>query len=86
MDKIRSQAVVPKKEGLGKGKTTLSSFLTLYALVQCTRGLPSIDCAECPDIAVENFPEFCDSRMGCRVLHSYSSPSVPHQNQFLLRK
>lgn len=52
MDKIRSQAVVPKKEGLGKGKTTLSSFLTLYALVQCTRGLPSIDCAECPDIGV----------------------------------
>ncbi|XP_031263350.1 cysteine-rich repeat secretory protein 55-like [Pistacia vera] len=70
MDKIRSQAVLPKNEGLGKGKTTLSSFLTLYALVQCTRDLAPINCAQCLAIAIGNFPKFCDSRKGCRVLYS----------------
>ena len=45
MDQIRAQAVETKNEGLGKGETKLSSFVTLYALVQCTRDLPQIDCA-----------------------------------------
>lgn len=70
MDKIRSEAVVPENEGLGKGETTLSSFLTLYALVQCTRDLAPIDCAQCLAIAVGNFPMFCNRSKGCRVLYS----------------
>ncbi|KAB2022629.1 hypothetical protein ERO13_D07G203500v2 [Gossypium hirsutum] len=70
MDRIRSEAVMPKNEGLGKGKTKLSQFLTLYALVQCTRDLSQIDCAQCLAIAVGNFPNFCDSKKGCRVLYS----------------
>ncbi|KAK8654097.1 hypothetical protein V6N13_128074 [Hibiscus sabdariffa] len=70
MDKIRSEAVMPKNEGLGKGKTKLSPFLTLYALVQCTRDLSQIDCAQCLAIAVGNFPNYCKNRKGCRVLYS----------------
>ncbi|CAK7349425.1 unnamed protein product [Dovyalis caffra] len=70
MNKIRSEAVVAKNEGLGKGKTELSTFVTLYALVQCTRDLASVDCAQCLAIAVRNFPNFCNNRKGCRVLYS----------------
>ncbi|XVF32085.1 hypothetical protein REPUB_Repub17cG0051600 [Reevesia pubescens] len=69
-DKIRSEAVMPKNEGLGKGKSKLSPFVTLYALVQCTRDLSQIDCAQCLAIAVGNFPTFCENRKGCRVLYS----------------
>ncbi|GLT64821.1 hypothetical protein SLA2020_372910 [Shorea laevis] len=70
MDKIRSEAVMPENEGLGKGKTKLSPFVTLYALVQCTRDLSQIDCAQCLAIAVGNFPNFCINSKGCRVLYS----------------
>ncbi|KAM3683548.1 hypothetical protein ACB098_12G156200 [Castanea mollissima] len=40
---IRAQAVETKNEGLGKVKTKLSTFVTLYALVQCTRDLSLVD-------------------------------------------
>ena len=70
MDHIRAQAVVPSEEGLGKGKSVLSPFVTLYALVQCTRDLSEISCAQCLSIAVNNFPNFCSNRKGCRVLYS----------------
>ncbi|OMP10441.1 hypothetical protein COLO4_04504 [Corchorus olitorius] len=69
MDKIRSEAVMPNAQGLGKVKTKLSPFVTLYALVQCTRDLSNIDCAQCLAIAVEKFETSCDSRKGCRVLY-----------------
>ncbi|MED6188882.1 hypothetical protein PIB30_090204 [Stylosanthes scabra] len=70
MDQIRAEAVVPKDEGLGKEKTKLSPFVTLYALVQCTRDLSEISCAQCLAISVSNFPTFCNNRKGCRVLYS----------------
>lgn len=70
MNHIRAQAVVPKEEGLGKGKSVLSPFVTLYALVQCTRDLSDISCAQCLAVAVNNFPNFCSNRKGCRVLYS----------------
>ncbi|KAL4596862.1 hypothetical protein ACB092_12G194300 [Castanea dentata] len=71
MDQIRAQAVETKNEGLGKGETKLSSFVTLYALVQCTRDLSQIDyCAQCLVIAVGNFEKFCEDWIGCRVLYS----------------
>ncbi|KAM1003476.1 hypothetical protein FF1_003754 [Malus domestica] len=69
-DKIRAQAVVPESGGLGKGETKLSPFVTLYALVQCTRDLPQLGCSQCLSIAVGNFPTFCNNRKGCRVLYS----------------
>ncbi|KAJ8748153.1 hypothetical protein K2173_000561 [Erythroxylum novogranatense] len=68
IDKIRSQAVVSKIE-LGKGETKLSPLVTLYALVQCTRDLAPVDCAQCLAIAVGNFPNFCSNRKGCRALY-----------------
>ncbi|KAL6339439.1 hypothetical protein AAG906_032973 [Vitis piasezkii] len=70
MEKIRSQAVEPQNAGLGKGQTELTPFITLYALVQCTRDLSPLSCAQCLAIAVGNFPNFCDNRKGCRVLYS----------------
>ena len=69
-DQIRAQAVETRNEGLGKGKTKLSTFVTLYALVQCTRDLALVDCAQCLAIAAGNFENFCKDRKGCRVLYS----------------
>ncbi|EEF35603.1 cysteine-rich repeat secretory protein 55 [Ricinus communis] len=70
IDKIRSEAVVPKNQGLGKGETKLSPFTTLYALAQCTRDLAAIDCAQCVAIAVGNFPKYCSNRKGCRAIYT----------------
>ncbi|KAF8393947.1 hypothetical protein HHK36_020149 [Tetracentron sinense] len=70
MDQVRSQAVKPNNGGLGKGETKLSPFVTLYALVQCTRDLSQLSCAQCLAIAVGNFPNFCRYKKGCRVLYS----------------
>ncbi|VFR02008.1 unnamed protein product [Cuscuta campestris] len=50
---VGKQATVPENKGLGKGKTQLLEFVTLYALVQCTRDLSPVNCAQCLAIAVE---------------------------------
>lgn len=68
--KISKEANVPSNKGLGKGDSKLSEFVTLYALVQCTRDLSQIGCAQCLAIAVTNFEGFCDNKKGCRVLYS----------------
>ncbi|PIN01132.1 hypothetical protein CDL12_26366 [Handroanthus impetiginosus] len=70
MDQISSEAVKPSQKGLGKGKSKISSFVTLYALVQCTRDLSDINCAQCLAIGIGNFPTYCNNRKGCRVLYS----------------
>ncbi|CAI9768486.1 unnamed protein product [Fraxinus pennsylvanica] len=70
MDKISSEAVVPANKGLGKAKTVLTPFNTLYGLVQCTRDLSKQGCAECLAIAIGNLPTFCNDKKGCRVLYS----------------
>nr|POE83466.1 cysteine-rich repeat secretory protein 55 [Quercus suber] len=69
-DQIRAQAVETRNEGLGKGKTKLSTFVTLYALVQCTRDLALVDCAQCLAIAAGNFEKIFKNRTGCRILYS----------------
>ncbi|GLU03894.1 hypothetical protein SLE2022_210650 [Rubroshorea leprosula] len=48
---------MPKNKGLVKGKTKRSPFVTLYALMQCTRDLSPIDCAECLVIVVGKFSQ-----------------------------
>ncbi|XP_073146257.1 cysteine-rich repeat secretory protein 55-like [Henckelia pumila] len=69
-DKIKSEAVkLPGSKGLGKAETELSAFETLYGLVQCTRDLSPISCAQCLAIAIENFATFCHGKKGCRVLY-----------------
>ncbi|XP_057808526.1 cysteine-rich repeat secretory protein 55-like [Salvia miltiorrhiza] len=70
MDVISKEAVRTSSRGLGRGKTDVSEFVRLYALVQCTRDLSQINCAQCLAIAVSNFPTFCDNKRGCRVLYS----------------
>ncbi|VFR00640.1 unnamed protein product [Cuscuta campestris] len=70
---VAKQATAPENKGLGKGKRQLSEFVTLYALVQCTRDLSQVNCAQCLAIAVEkNFAAggFCNNKKGCRVLYS----------------
>ncbi|KAG5586488.1 hypothetical protein H5410_046922 [Solanum commersonii] len=69
-NQLIADAIVPMNKGLGKGKSKISPFLTLYALMQCTRDLPKIDCAQCLAVAVGNFPTTCLNRKGCRVLYS----------------
>ncbi|KAG8387239.1 hypothetical protein BUALT_Bualt02G0000800 [Buddleja alternifolia] len=70
MSRISSEAVKPPNKGLGKEKSKISSFLTLYTLVQCTRDLSELNCAQCLAIAIGNFPDVCPNRRGCRVLYS----------------
>lgn len=70
MDEINSEAVKPKSKGLGKGKSDISSFIRLYALVQCTRDLSELNCAQCLAIAISNFPTICNNKRGCRVVYS----------------
>ncbi|KDP45259.1 hypothetical protein JCGZ_15124 [Jatropha curcas] len=70
IDEIRSEAVMEKSKGIGKGETKLTPLVTLYALAQCTRDLAVVDCAQCIAIAVGNFPNFCNNRKGCRAIYS----------------
>ncbi|KAL1198837.1 Cysteine-rich repeat secretory protein 55 [Cardamine amara subsp. amara] len=69
-DKIRPEAVLPKSQGLGKGKKKLTPFVTLNGLVQCTRDLSALDCAQCFATAVQSFMTACHNKKGCRVLYS----------------
>ncbi|KAH6826956.1 hypothetical protein C2S53_013301 [Perilla frutescens var. hirtella] len=71
MDRISLEAVKkPSSKGLGKGKSDVSEFVRLYALVQCTRDLSAISCAQCLAIGISNFSRFCGNKKGCRVLYS----------------
>lgn len=77
-DKIRSEAVLPGKKSFATGKTKVSSpFLTLYALVQCTRDLSQLSCAQCLATAISNYDGACSDKEGCRVF--YSSCSVRYE-------
>ncbi|GFZ01845.1 receptor-like protein kinase-related family protein [Actinidia rufa] len=69
-DRITSKAVVAGNKGNGRDKTKLTPFLTLYALVQCTRDLSPLFCSQCLAIATGNFQTICNNRKGCRVLYS----------------
>lgn len=69
-DKIDSKAIQPSSEGLGKDQKKISDFDTLYGLVQCTRDLSPLSCAQCLAIAIQNFEGFCSDKKGCRVLYS----------------
>ncbi|GAB2213611.1 hypothetical protein Droror1_Dr00017922 [Drosera rotundifolia] len=69
-DKIDAEAVKSGSQGLGKGEIRLSPFETLYALVQCTRDLSQLSCAQCLATAIYNFQGFCSDSEGCRVLYS----------------
>ncbi|XP_021863469.2 cysteine-rich repeat secretory protein 55 [Spinacia oleracea] len=68
--KIVSKAVKPSSGGLAKDKKKLTDFETLYALVQCTRDLSPLSCAQCLGEAIQNFGGFCSNSQGCRVLYS----------------
>ncbi|GER54571.1 cysteine-rich repeat secretory protein, partial [Striga asiatica] len=66
MRNISSEAVRPGRRGLGKGTRGLTPLRTLYGLVQCTRDLSELACAQC--LATAIFPDVCVNREGCRVL------------------
>ncbi|EEF29327.1 conserved hypothetical protein [Ricinus communis] len=70
MDKIKSQAAVPKSKGLGKMETKLSPSVTLYTLVHCTGDLTAAKCTKCITKALAHFPKYCTNRKGCKVLYS----------------
>ncbi|KAI3732735.1 hypothetical protein L1987_63942 [Smallanthus sonchifolius] len=70
MDRINKVASAPGNKGIGKDETKLSDFVTLYALSQCTRDLSPLLCRQCLAIAVGNFPSYCDSKKGCRIIYS----------------
>lgn len=69
IDRVSSEAVGPSSKGLGRGKSDISPFERLYALVQCTRDLSNLNCAQCASVAIGNFPTVCGNKKGCRVLY-----------------
>ncbi|XP_077234565.1 cysteine-rich repeat secretory protein 55-like [Tasmannia lanceolata] len=77
MDRIRPQALMPMNRALGKGETKVSPFVTIYGLVQCTRDLSQLSCAQCLAIAIAKFPSFCQYKEGCQVI--YSSCNVRYE-------
>ncbi|KAI5679904.1 hypothetical protein M9H77_01131 [Catharanthus roseus] len=68
IDKIRSEAL--NKKAFATGKSKISNFINLYALVQCTRDLSQLSCAQCLAAAIANFPRVCKDKEGCQVLYS----------------
>ncbi|OVA08675.1 Gnk2-homologous domain [Macleaya cordata] len=70
MDKITAEALVNTNGGFGKGKTKLSPLITLYALVQCTRDLSKLSCAQCLATAIGDFATVCQYKKGCRSIYS----------------
>ncbi|XXG40937.1 hypothetical protein AAC387_Pa01g1522 [Persea americana] len=70
MPRVREEALMPANKGLGRNKTKFSSSVTIYSLVQCTRDLSQLSCAQCLDTAIANIPKFCLYKKGCRVLYS----------------
>ncbi|CAI9105748.1 OLC1v1004749C1 [Oldenlandia corymbosa var. corymbosa] len=71
-DKISKEAVSTSgnRGFIGRGKTDLSDFEKIYALVQCTRDLSQLYCAQCLAQAIGQFPNTCNNKKGCRVLYS----------------
>lgn len=69
MDKITQEAL-DSEIRFGKGNTKLSPFITLYALVQCSRDLSKLSCAQCLAIGIGNFGGACKDKKGCRSIYS----------------
>lgn len=69
IDRIRAQAASRPRLGLGKGQTKFTPDVTIYALAQCTRDLPSQACSECISFAFKYFPDICPHRKGCQALY-----------------
>ncbi|XP_058079722.1 cysteine-rich repeat secretory protein 55-like [Magnolia sinica] len=70
VERIRAEALAPSNNGLGKGKTKISPFVTIYGLVQCTRDLSRLSCEQCLAIAIANFPKYCKDKEGCQINYS----------------
>ncbi|KAK4767631.1 hypothetical protein SAY86_015381 [Trapa natans] len=67
---IESQALNPNNAGLGKGEIKFTPFVTIYSLVQCTRDLSTLNCAQCLSYAIQNIPDLCHDTKGCRIIYS----------------
>ncbi|XP_050208473.1 cysteine-rich repeat secretory protein 55-like [Mercurialis annua] len=70
MNKVKSEAVVPKNKGISKGLTKFSSSVTVYGLVQCTGDIGSASCGKCVNKALSNISKYCTNRKGCNLMYS----------------
>lgn len=50
------------------GQANVSSFETIYGLMQCTPDLSSLSCSNCLEGATNNIPNCCDGKRGGRVV------------------
>ncbi|MCL7028599.1 hypothetical protein MKW94_013280 [Papaver nudicaule] len=75
-DKVVDEALVrltmdrKNRIGYAKGETKLTTFTTLYSLVQCTRDLSKSACSQCLATAIANYDGFCKDKKGCRAVYS----------------
>ncbi|EXB50923.1 Cysteine-rich receptor-like protein kinase 25 [Morus notabilis] len=70
---MKEAAVEAARGGLGEKKFAtrdgnINGFQTLYNLVQCTPDLLGEDCGTCLTEAIGRLPEYCDGKLGGRVL------------------
>ncbi|CAA6664864.1 unnamed protein product [Spirodela intermedia] len=70
LGKVKTQAAARGNLGLGRDQTKFSSAVTIYALAQCTRDLPSQACSKCLSTEIGYFAQFCPQRKACRGLTS----------------
>ncbi|KAL6609733.1 hypothetical protein ACP70R_039702 [Stipagrostis hirtigluma subsp. patula] len=73
MGDLRAKAAASPRM-FAAGNVTLTSFVTIYGMAECTRDLAADQCNICLDSAVASIPQFCDGKQGGRVV--YRSCSV----------
>ncbi|KAL6619012.1 hypothetical protein ACP70R_034151 [Stipagrostis hirtigluma subsp. patula] len=73
MSDLRAKAAASPRM-FAAGNVTLTSFVTIYGMAECTRDLAADQCNICLDSAVASIPQFCDGKQGGRVV--YRSCSV----------
>ena len=69
MASLRSKAASGDwRHKFATGEANVSSFVTIYGLMQCTPDLPESSCRDCLEGATNEIPRCCDSKKGGRVI------------------
>ncbi|KAG8063626.1 hypothetical protein GUJ93_ZPchr0003g17159 [Zizania palustris] len=73
----KAMAATGSGGGLGRAKEQYTPFVSIYALAQCTRDLPTLSCAQCLSTAASNIGGYCGAAEGCQI--NFSSCRVRYE-------
>ncbi|XP_062231735.1 cysteine-rich receptor-like protein kinase 25 isoform X2 [Phragmites australis] len=68
MSNLTGKAAYGSPRMFAAGSTTLTPFLNIYGMAQCTRDLAADDCNLCLSGAVAFIPTCCDRKQGARIV------------------